>query len=319
MFEMIENAIEAHNLTKRFGNLVAVDDISFTIRKGEIFGLVGPNGAGKSTTIKMLTGLTRPTYGVIHIREYNLRQKKGQVLKIIGVLPEDVELYQDVTGRDMLNYFAQLCDIPRDIAKKRVSELLTQMGLYERADSKIGEYSTGMRQKLAVAQALINNPEIVFLDEPTKTLDPHARHQIRQLIRDLKERQVTVLVTSHLLDEMSAICDRMAIMGGGKILASDTPAALGRATDGRVVIKIAVNRLNRQTLSSVRGLGDVDDITCEGNIIFVHLGRECEDVSAVKQSILKELLRQDLQIEHFGEERAPLEDVFLKLTEEDAK
>jgi len=316
---MVENAIEAHNLTKRFGNLVAVDDISFTVKKGEIFGLVGPNGAGKSTTIKMLTGLTRPTHGVIHIREYNLRQEKGQVLKIIGVLPEDVELYQDVTGRDMLNYFAQLCDIPRDIAKKRVSELLTQMGLYERADSKIEEYSTGMRQKLAVAQALINNPEIVFLDEPTKTLDPRARYQIRQLIRDLKERQVTVLVTSHLLDEMSAICDRMAIMGGGKILASDTPAGLGRATDGRVVIKIAVNRLNKQTLSSIRGLGDVDDIACEGNIIFVHLGGECKDVSAAKQSILKELLRQDLQIEHFGEERAPLEDVFLKLTEEEAK
>lgn len=316
---MIENAIEAHNLTKRFGNLVAVDDISFTVKKGEVFGLVGPNGAGKSTTIKMLTGLTRPTHGVIHIREYNLRQEKGQVLKIIGVLPEDVELYQDMTGRDMLNYFAQLCDIPRDIAKKRVSELLTQMGLYERADSKIGEYSTGMRQKLAVAQAFINNPEIVFLDEPTKTLDPRARYQIRQLIRDLKERRVTVLVTSHLLDEMSAICDRMAIMDGGKILASDTPAALGRATDGWVVIKIAVNRLNRQTLSSIRGLGDVDDITCEGNIIFVHLGRECKDVSAAKQSILKELLRQDLQIEHFGEERASLEDVFLKLTEEEAK
>lgn len=316
---MTENTIEVCNLTKRFGNLVAVDDISFTVKKGEIFGLVGPNGAGKSTTIKMLTGLTRPTNGVIHVRGYNLRQKKGQVLKIIGVLPEDVELYQDVTGRDLLNYFAQLCDIPRDIAKKRVSELLTQMGLYERADSKIGEYSTGMRQKLAVAQALINNPEILFLDEPTKTLDPRARYQIRQLIRDLKERQVTVLVTSHLLDEMSAICDRMAIMSGGKILASDTPAALGRATDGRVVIKIAVNRLKGQTLSSIRGLGDVDDIACEGDTIFVHLGRECKDVSAAKQSILKELLRQDLQIEHFGEERAPLEDVFLKLTEEETK
>ena len=316
---MTENTIEVCHLTKRFGNLVAVDDISFTVKKGEIFGLVGPNGAGKSTTIKMLTGLTRPTHGVIHIRGYNLRQKKGQVLKIIGVLPEDVELYQDVTGRDMLDYFAQLCDIPRDIAKKRVSELLTQMGLYERADSKIGEYSTGMRQKLAVAQALINNPEIVFLDEPTKTLDPRARYQIKQLIRDLKERQVTVLVTSHLLDEMIAICDRMAIMGGGKILASDTPAGLGRATDGRVVIKIAVNRLNGQTLNSIRDFGGVDDITCEGNIIFFHLGRECKDVSAAKQNILKELLRQDLQIEHFGEERAPLEDVFLKLTEEEAK
>ena len=316
---MTENTIEVCHLTKRFGNLVAVDDISFTVKKGEIFGLVGPNGAGKSTTIKMLTGLTRPTHGVIHIRGYNLRQKKGQVLKIIGVLPEDVELYQDVTGRDMLDYFAQLCDIPRDIAKKRVSELLTQMGLYERADSKIGEYSTGMRQKLAVAQALINNPEIVFLDEPTKTLDPRARYQIKQLIRDLKERQVTVLVTSHLLDEMIAICDRMAIMGGGKILASDTPAGLGRATDGRVVIKIAVNRLNGQTLNSIRDFGGVDDITCEGNIIFIHLGRECKDVSAAKQNILKELLRQDLQIEHFGEERAPLEDVFLKLTEEEAK
>lgn len=316
---MTENTIEVRNLTKRFGNLVAVDDISFTVKKGEIFGLVGPNGAGKSTTIKMLTGLTRPTNGVIHIREYNLRQEKGQVLKIIGVLPEDVELYQDVTGRDMLNYFAQLCDIPRDVSKKRISELLMQMGLYERADSKIGEYSTGMRQRLAIAQALINNPEIVFLDEPTKTLDPRARHQIRQLIRDLKERQVTVLVTSHLLDEMSAICDRMAIMGGGKILASDTPAGLGHATDGRVVIKIAVNRLNGQTLSSIRDLDGVDDITCEGNVIFVHLGRECKDVSAAKQSILKELLRQDLQIEHFGEERAQLEDVFLKLTEEEAK
>ncbi|MBU0703038.1 MAG: ABC transporter ATP-binding protein [Chloroflexi bacterium] len=127
---MIENAIEAHNLTKRFGNLVAVNDISFTVKKGEIFGLVGPNGAGKSTTIKMLTGLTRPTNGVIHIREYNLRQEKHQALKIIGVLPEDVELYQDVTGRDLLTYFAQLCDIPKDVAKKRISELLMQMGLY---------------------------------------------------------------------------------------------------------------------------------------------------------------------------------------------
>lgn len=316
---MVDNAIKVHNLTKRFGDLVAVDDVSFTVRKGEIFGLIGPNGAGKSTTIKMLTGLTRPTQGTMHILDYDVQKEKHQVLKRIGVLPEGMQLYGDVTGRDLLDYFAQLCDIPKDVVSQKVDELLEQAGLYDRADSKIGEYSTGMRQELAIAQAFLDDPEIVFLDEPTQALDPRARHEVRQRICDLKQKGITVLVTSHLLNEVSPICDRVAVIDRGRILAVDTPLALARKVRGHVAIRIAVKNLKKQTMrtSSIQALDGVDDVVFDENTIFVHLNGSCQDISSIKQSILQELGQQGLEIEHFGEECMTLEDVFLHLTEDD--
>ena len=313
---MIENAIKVHSLTKRFGDLVAVNDISFTVRKGEIFGLIGPNGAGKSTTIKMLTGLTRPTNGTMHILDYDVQKEKQQVLKRIGVLPEGMRLYGDVTGRDLLCYFAQLCDIPKDTVGPKVDELLKQAGLYDRGDSKIGEYSTGMRQKLAIAQAFLNDPEIVFLDEPTQALDPRARHEVRQRICDLKQEGITVLVTSHLLNEVGPICDRVAVIDRGRILALDTPLALGREIRGHVVIRIAVKNL-QQTMktSSIQALDGVDEVVFDENTIFVHLNEDCQDISSIKQGIIQKLWQQGLEIEYFGDECMMLEDVFLHLTE----
>jgi ABC-type multidrug transport system ATPase subunit len=316
---VVENAIKVHNLTKRFGDLVAVDDISFTVRKGEIFGLIGPNGAGKSTTIKMLTGLTRPTQGTMHILDYDVQKEKHQVLKRIGVLPEGMQLYGDVTGRDLLYYFAQLCDIPKGAISQKVDELLEQTGLYDRADSKIGEYSTGMWQKLAIAQAFLDDPEIVFLDEPTQALDPRARHGVRQRICDLKQKGITVLVTSHLLNEGGPICDRVAVIDRGRILAVDTPLALARKVRGRIVIRIAVKNLKQQTMrtSSIQALDGVDEVVFDENTIFVHLNGDCQDISSTKQRVLQGLWQRGLEIEHFGEECMTLEDVFLYLTEDD--
>ena len=314
---MVENAIEVHNLTKMFGGLVAVDDVSFTVKKGEIFGLIGPNGAGKSTTIKMLTGLTKPTNGTMNILDYNVQKEKHQVLKRIGVLPEGMQLYGDVTGRDLLYYFAQLCDVPQGMASQKIDDLLKQTGLYERADSKIGEYSTGMKQKLAIAQAFLDDPEIVFLDEPTQALDPRARHEVRQRICDLKQGGITVLVTSHLLNEVGPICDRVAIMDLGRILALDTPLALGRKVQGRAVVRIMLKGFKKQSMKmgSIQGLDGVDDIISDENTIFVRLNRHCQDTLTIKKKILQELVQQGLEIEHFSEVFMTLEDVFLKLTD----
>lgn len=215
--------LKAINLTKRFGDFVAVDHINFEVERGEVFGLLGHNGAGKTTTLNMLSGLMLPTEGTATVSGYDIRENPLEARRRIGLLPDNPGNYLHLTAEQNLEFFAELSDLTPDVARKRIDELLELVGLTEWRDKKVEIFSRGMRQRLGLAQSLIRDPDILFFDEPTLGIDPEGTREIRELIRRLaKEQGKAILICSHLLHEVSRTCDRVAIMRWGKIVAMGT-------------------------------------------------------------------------------------------------
>jgi len=214
--------IRVENLVKLYGQKRAVDDITFDVGAGEIFGLLGHNGAGKTTTIRMLTGRTRPTSGRASIAGHDVVSDLTAVKPIINLVFEDQNLYDRMSGRENLSFFADLYDMPRS----RVDELLEAVNLVDAAKQKVKSYSTGMKQRLLIARSLINEPRLLFLDEPTRGLDPTSARDIRQIVSDLSDRGTTVFLTTHYMDEADELCDRVAFLSQGKIVALDAPREL---------------------------------------------------------------------------------------------
>jgi ABC-2 type transport system ATP-binding protein len=222
----MRDVIEVRELTKKFGNFTAVDQISFEVKRGEIFGFLGPNGAGKTTTIRMLTGLSRPAGGKASILGFDIHSEIINVKKRIGVVPEISNLYDELSGIDNLLFMAQLYGVARNQRQKRVHDLLKTFGLYERKDSLFRTYSRGMKRALTIAAALIHKPEVIFLDEPTVGLDVVAARNLRTLINSMRSQNITIFLTTHYLEEADFLCDRLAIIVNGKIVKIDTSAAL---------------------------------------------------------------------------------------------
>lgn len=236
----MENSVEVKDLKKYFiskkrklfrviekKEFKAVDGVSFEIKKGEIFGLLGPNGAGKTTTIKMITGLLRPTSGKVLVNGVDVDENPMKALGNIGtVLAGDRSIYWKLTGRENLEYFAALYGCNRKEAKKRAEKILTRLGIIEKADELVEKYSTGMKQKVALGKALIPEAPVVLLDEPTLGLDPQSALNLREIILDIKKEGRSVLLTTHYMEEADFLCDRIAIVDGGKIVAMDTPENL---------------------------------------------------------------------------------------------
>ncbi len=222
-------AIQAQNLTRDFDGFRAVDGISFTVNPGEIFGFLGPNGAGKTTTIKMLTGQLRPTTGQAWVAGCDVVTERQQLNPQIGVVFDNQNIYERLSGRDNLIFTARLYGV----RKSRVKEVLAQVGLSERANDQSKKYSNGMKQRLLIARALLHKPKVLFLDEPTRGLDPGVAREIRQIVLDLaKQEGVTVFLTTHYMDEADKLSDRVAILERGRIVALDSPAQL-KAEYGR--------------------------------------------------------------------------------------
>jgi ABC-2 type transport system ATP-binding protein len=222
----MENIIDVKNLTKQFGDFTAVDEISFKVRTGEVFGFLGPNGAGKTTTIRMLTGLSKPTGGNASILGLDINSKIVQIKKRIGVVPEISNLYDELSAFDNLLFMAQLYGVPKSERREAAEELLKTFRLYERKDSLFRTFSRGMKRALTIAAALIHNPEVLFLDEPTVGLDVVASRSLRNLISNLRRQGITIFLTTHYLEEADLLCDRVAIIVKGKILTIDTPENL---------------------------------------------------------------------------------------------
>ncbi|HMM42782.1 MAG TPA: ABC transporter ATP-binding protein [Thermomicrobiales bacterium] len=214
--------IVVEDLVKHYGQVRAVDGISFTVGRGEIFGLLGHNGAGKTTTMRMLTGRTRPTAGRATIAGHDVVTDLDAVKPLINLVFEDQNLYDRMSGRENLTFFADLYAAPRD----RVDELLGAVGLLDAGGQKVKAYSSGMKQRLLIARSLINNPRLLFLDEPTRGLDPASAHDIRAIVRDLADRGTTVFLTTHYMEEADELCDRVAFLSQGKIVALDAPREL---------------------------------------------------------------------------------------------
>jgi len=215
-------AITTTNLTKKFGDLIAVDGISFSVDSGEVFGFLGPNGAGKTTTIRMLTGQLIPSSGQATVAGFDIESERVNVKPKIGVIFEFQNLYERLSARDNLNFMRQLYGVDQ----ARVGQVLELVGLKDRANEKLKNYSNGMKQRLLIARALLHDPEILFMDEPTRGLDPMIALQIRQLISQLAQEGRTIFLTTHYMEEADRLCDRVAIINHGRIIALDTPQQL---------------------------------------------------------------------------------------------
>jgi ABC-2 type transport system ATP-binding protein len=221
-----DKMLEVHNVVKRYGSVTAVDGVSFSVNGGEIFGLLGPNGAGKSTTIRMLTTLTKPTAGELFVDGYSVVNEQVEVKRRIGVVPQQNNFEQELTGRENLLLHALLHKMPKKIRDARIAELLAYVGLEDRADERVRNYSGGMARCLIIARALLHGPSILFLDEPTVGLDPQTRRKIWDLILLMNRSGVTVLLTTHYIEEAESLCHRVGIVDYGKLIALDSPKKL---------------------------------------------------------------------------------------------
>ncbi len=307
------NIIEVKNLTKTFGKFTAVDDISFNVKKGEIFGLLGPNGAGKSTTLRVLSTLTRPTKGTAVIGGYDTVNDDTEVRKLIGIVSEKMIIYNRLTAKENLWFFGSLFDIPKDTLTKRIDELLELVQLTKWKDAQVGTFSTGMRQRMNVVRALLNMPQVLFLDEPTLGLDPQSSVEIREFIKKLnQENGTTVVLTTHLMVDADLLCDRIAIVDHGKIIAMDTSTNLKKMITGAdtMIINLEVANLTPQITESIRALSCVDQVSQENSMrlhLIVH-GEEAFD------NIIDAVRKGNGKINSMANLQPTLEDVFLHIT-----
>ncbi len=229
---MNEIIIETQNLTKRYGDVLAVDNLNLKVSAGEVFGVLGPNGSGKTTTILMLLGLTEPTAGWARVLGFDPMRQPLEVKSRVGYLPDQVGFYDELTARENLSYTAKLNGLSRPVAQRRINDALERMGLADVADRRVGTFSRGMRQRLGVAEILLKHPQVIILDEPTLGLDPEAAREFLQIIRALKEEKITVLLSSHLLHQVQAVCDRVGLFSQGKMVLEGTVVELARQVLG---------------------------------------------------------------------------------------
>jgi ABC-2 type transport system ATP-binding protein len=312
------NAIEISHLRKLFGDFPAVDDVSFVVKKGEIFGLLGPNGAGKSTIIRMLCTLSRPTAGSATVAGYDVVKHAGKVRQHIGLVSEKLIMYDQLTARENLKLFGKLYNLPNEYLNKRINELLGFVRMEKWADHRINTFSTGMKQRINVIRALVNQPEILFLDEPTLGLDPQSTAEIRELTKRINaENGTTIILTTHIMFEAEALCKRIGIIDHGKIVALDSPANLKKLVSGTDVstFEIEIANLEPRMMSSVQSLGSVKSLVQEdsSHLLVRTTGNDAFD------SIVDSLRKNGAKVRMVKNLEPSLEDVFLHLTGREAR
>ncbi len=263
-------AVEVENLTKRFGDFVAVDHLSFQVEPGEVFGLLGPNGAGKSTLIRMLTTLVPPTSGTARIHGFDILRAANSVRQTIGVIPQAMTSDLDLSAEENMGIFAKLYGLPRERRRRTIRELLKAVDLEQWADKPVKMFSGGMRRRLEIARGLVHQPKIFFLDEPTTGLDPVSRVAVwEMLVRLKRERDLTILVTTHYMDEADKLCDRIAIIDHGKLAALDSPLKLKASIPGKNILEVSFSTVPPDWLETVKGLPEVADVKVEDNIFRI--------------------------------------------------
>jgi ABC-2 type transport system ATP-binding protein len=300
-----QNAIVIQDLSKSFETVKAVEHLSVDIRTGEIFGLLGPNGAGKTTTIRLLSALIGPTSGTAWVVGYQIGEHNREIRQNVGILTETPGMYGQLSAERNLSFFAEMYEV--DDIPAQVERYLRMLGLWERRFEPVATFSKGMRQKLAIARALLHEPKVLFLDEPTSGLDPEAARLVRQFIAELRASGRTIVLCTHNLDEADRLCDRIAVFKGS-LLALDTPTALRRKLFGRTVVFHLASMAPAYVVVA-EALAFVNSVEAVDRKLVVGL----DDPETQNPAIVRELVAAGAEIQFVGEVRQRLEDVYLKL------
>ncbi|GAA0249207.1 ABC transporter ATP-binding protein [Haladaptatus pallidirubidus] len=297
------SAIELDGASKRFGSVVALRNLSLTVEKGEVFGFLGPNGAGKSTTIDILLDYVRPTNGTARVFGHDAQRETRHVHERIGVLPDGYRTYDHLTARQHLEFIIESRGADDD-----PNELLRRVGILDAADRRAEGFSKGMTQRLVLGMALVGDPDLLILDEPTTGLDPNGALAMREIIREEKERGTTVFFSSHILEQVEAVCDRVAILQNGELVAVDTIDGLRQTAQTDATLAVQVDRYSAETIGRVREIDGVGRVSADGTIIVV----ACSD--HVKKTVLDTIEATGSTIEDFDTDEASLEELFATYT-----
>lgn len=303
------------NLTKRYGSFTAVDNLSFSIEQGEIFGFVGANGAGKTTTIKVAAGLLKADAGTIHIDGFDIKTDTRQAKKSIGYMPDFFGVYDDLRVCEYMNFYCGIHQIPLADREKTMDSLIELVNLSDKKNAYVDELSRGMKQRLCLARSLIHNPKVLILDEPASGLDPRARVEFKEIMKELKDMGKTIIISSHILHELSEICTTIGIINNGRLVAKGSVAE----------IQSKLNHLSRMKLRTIGEFSRasailkeqplVSEIVEANDYIEFSFGGEKQE----KAELLKNLVQKDVQVIHFEETAGSLESIFMHLTQEEGE
>ena len=304
--------IETENLTKKFGELTAVDNLTLKVEKGEVFGFLGPNGAGKSTTVRMLCCLISKNSGKARVGDFDVDREEDRlkIRKMVGYLPGDVGLYENQSAYKNLDFYGKLYEVPSAEREERIKRLLQLLGIWERKEDAVAGFSKGMKQKLAIARALIHEPQLLFLDEPTANLDPLAAKTVRDFVLDLKKEKRTIFMNTHNLDEAERVCDRIAVLKT-KLVGVGSPEDLERSVSSRKTV-IHLESIGDSVLAAVKKLSKVKNVSTNENKLILDM----DDPEKDNPQLVRTIVSAGGNIQYVTEERSTLEDVYLKLVGE---
>jgi len=304
--------IETENLTRKFGNLTAVDSLTLHVDEGEVFGFLGPNGAGKTTTVRMLCCLISKTSGTARIGDHTVDSEQDclAIRKMVGLLPENVGLYDSLSAYRNLEFYGRLYEVPEQKRRENIEHMLKLLDIWERRDDAVGTFSKGTKQKIAISRALIHDPQLLFLDEPTANLDPEAAKTVRDFILELKKERRTIFLNTHNLDEAERLCDRIGILKT-KLIAVDSPRNLERSLYNRTTI-VHMEKITDAVLTAVKNLNSVKNIRVSENKLILDM----DDPEKQNPELVRTIVEAQGDIQYVTELKSTLEDVYLKLIRE---
>jgi len=309
--------IQVENLTKYYHTLCAVDRINFDVQKGEILGLLGPNGAGKTTTLRMLTGYLQPSAGAIRVKGLSIDKNGLEIKKMLGYLPESAPLYHDMLVFDYLNYVAAIREINGDQKITRIRHLANLCGINEVMHQPIGELSKGYKQRVGLAHAMMNDPQVLILDEPTSGLDPNQIVEIRKIIKEIGKEK-TIVLSTHILSEAEATCDRIVIISQGKIVADGSTENLKQSAGGRNIMHLTLQNADfesvQKSLAEIRGIENITRFSETPTVLNVRVAYQSTD--DLRPDVYRKIKETDWVLLDFHQETRSLENIFRELTKE---
>lgn len=302
--------IEIKDLVKKYEDNIAVDNINLSIEEGEVYGILGPNGAGKSTTISLICSLLFPTSGEIKILGEDIRKNSISVKRNIGLVPQNIALYRDFTAYENIKFFGELYGLKGKELNEAIDKALEFTGLLDVKKKKAEEFSGGMLRRLNIACAIVHSPKILIMDEPTVGIDPQSRNNIMQAVKKLNKKGVTIIYTTHYMEEAESLCTKIAIIDKGKIIVEGTKEELKDIVSDKKILNIGVDDIYKVNLESLRNVEGVIDISINSNNVIITSSKDVNNLS----KIIKEISNEDLKINDLGFKEITLETVFLSLT-----